>query len=103
MLEQSKARLEAAGISVLGITDHTIFRSIYFFDPEGNRIECFCDTPWYVDQPMVILWDLQLSDEALWAWLADKVKTLPGYEPVEVWRERITRRMQEHQAASENP
>ena len=30
MLEQSKARLEAAGISVLGITDHTIFRSIYF-------------------------------------------------------------------------
>jgi len=37
MLEQSKARLEAAGISVLGITDHTIFRSIYFFDPNGHR------------------------------------------------------------------
>ena len=26
--------------------------SIYFRDPEGNRLEVFFDTPWYVDQPM---------------------------------------------------
>jgi len=44
MLEQSKARLEAAGISVLGITDHTIFRSIYFFDPNGHRLELAVNT-----------------------------------------------------------
>src|ERR1700741_1550934 len=29
----TKAKLEAAGIEVLGPTDHTIFKSIYFFDP----------------------------------------------------------------------
>ena len=28
-----KARLEAAGVEVLGVTDHHIFKSIYFFDP----------------------------------------------------------------------
>ena len=34
-----KARLEANGIEVLGVTDHHIFHSIYFFDPNGIRLE----------------------------------------------------------------
>jgi catechol 2,3-dioxygenase-like lactoylglutathione lyase family enzyme len=40
----TKARLEAAGIEVIGPTDHTIFRSIYFHDPNGHRLELACDT-----------------------------------------------------------
>ncbi len=43
-LEATKARLEASGIEVIGITDHTIFKSIYFFDPNGHRLEIACDT-----------------------------------------------------------
>jgi catechol 2,3-dioxygenase-like lactoylglutathione lyase family enzyme len=38
-LEAAKARLQAAGVEVIGITDHTIFKSIYFFDPNGHRLE----------------------------------------------------------------
>lgn len=38
-LKDMKARLEAHGIEVLGITDHHIFHSIYFFDPNGVRLE----------------------------------------------------------------
>src|SRR6188768_1993972 len=38
-LREAKARLEAAGIEVLGITDHHIIESIYFFDPNGIRLE----------------------------------------------------------------
>ncbi len=34
-----KARLEAQGVAVLGVTDHRIFNSIYFFDPNGIRLE----------------------------------------------------------------
>ena len=34
-----KARLEAHGVEVLGVTDHHIFHSIYFFDPNGVRLE----------------------------------------------------------------
>jgi glyoxylase I family protein len=34
-----KARLEANGIEVIGVTDHHIFHSIYFFDPNGVRLE----------------------------------------------------------------
>jgi catechol 2,3-dioxygenase-like lactoylglutathione lyase family enzyme len=35
----AKARLEGAGIEVLGVTDHHIIESIYFFDPNGIRVE----------------------------------------------------------------
>ena len=35
----TKAKLQAAGIEVLGPTDHTLFQSIYFFDPNGHRVE----------------------------------------------------------------
>jgi glyoxylase I family protein len=38
-LKDMKARLEAAGVEVLGVTDHHIFKSIYFFDPNGIRLE----------------------------------------------------------------
>ena len=38
-LEAMKARLEAHGVNVLGVTDHHIFKSIYFFDPNGVRLE----------------------------------------------------------------
>ena len=35
----AKKRLEEAGVQVLGITDHHIIHSIYFFDPNGIRLE----------------------------------------------------------------
>ena len=43
----TKARLEAEGIEVIGPTNHTIFKSIYFFDPNGHRLELAadCGTP----------------------------------------------------------
>ncbi len=38
-LEEARARAEAAGLDVVGVTDHTIFKSIYFNDPSGHRLE----------------------------------------------------------------
>ena len=38
-LEVMKQRLQAHGVEVLGVTDHHIFKSIYFFDPNGVRLE----------------------------------------------------------------
>jgi catechol-2,3-dioxygenase len=43
-LEACKKRLQAAGIPVVGITDHTIFKSIYFYDPNGHRLELAANT-----------------------------------------------------------
>ena len=40
----TKARLQAAGVPVIGPTEHTIFQSIYFFDPNGHRLELAANT-----------------------------------------------------------
>lgn len=72
-LEDTKARLEAAGIPVVGITDHTIFKSIYFHDPNGHRLELACN----VGTPKMYK-DL---DEVKWEMLDewDKTKKAPTH------------------------
>lgn len=42
-LLKTKDKLIAEGVDVLGPTDHTLFHSIYFFDPNGHRIELACE------------------------------------------------------------
>ena len=39
----AKAHIQAQGIDVLGPTFHGIFKSIYFFDPNGHRLELACN------------------------------------------------------------
>jgi catechol-2,3-dioxygenase len=43
-LTNAKIELEEKGLDVLGITEHGIIRSIYFFDPNGHRLELTCKT-----------------------------------------------------------
>lgn len=44
VLLATKTQLEAAGIEVVGPTDHALFQSIYFFDPNGHRLELAANT-----------------------------------------------------------
>ena len=59
-LEETKARLQADGIEVVGVTDHTIFKSIYFFDPNGHRLELAADvgTPEMYRKLDEVKWDM---------------------------------------------
>lgn len=66
-LTQTQAKLEAAGLAVVGPTDHTIFQSIYFFDPNGHRIELAADTA--SDEQMARL------DSVKWDMLAEWSRT----------------------------
>ncbi len=43
-LAAARERLQQAGIDVLGPTDHGVFQSIYFFDPNGHRLELAVNT-----------------------------------------------------------
>ena len=63
-----KARLEANGVEVLGVTDHSIFHSIYFFDPSGHRVELACPDP--DEGPM-----LKRLDAVKWEMLAEWSRT----------------------------
>lgn len=43
-LDEVKQSLQSKGIEVIGVTDHAIFKSIYFYDPNGHRLELAADT-----------------------------------------------------------
>jgi catechol 2,3-dioxygenase-like lactoylglutathione lyase family enzyme len=60
VLLAAKASLEAAGIEVLGPTNHTIFKSIYFFDPNGHRLELSANvgTPEMMKKLDDVKWDM---------------------------------------------
>ena len=60
-LLESKAHLEENGVEVLGVTDHGIFHSIYFFDPNGHRVELACPDPAEEEQMKqldAVKWDM---------------------------------------------
>lgn len=63
-----KAALEAEGIDVLGPVDHSLFHSIYFFDPNGHRLELSCPDPDEAEK-------LQRLDAVKWDMLEEWSKT----------------------------
>lgn len=44
-LLEARKHLESNGVEVLGVTDHGLFHSIYFFDPNGHRLELTYNDP----------------------------------------------------------
>jgi len=64
----AKARLEEAGVEVLGVTDHHIIHSIYCFDPNGLRVEL---TRWAVDEAHMHQ-EARGAHAALAEWTRDK-------------------------------
>ena len=67
--------------------------SVYFWDPEGNRVEVFIDTPWYVQQPLREPIDLSQPDQEVWRWAEAHARNLPGFQPVADWREQLKKRL----------
>ncbi|BBH46573.1 VOC family protein [Pseudomonas sp. KU43P] len=63
--------------------------SFYVRDPEGNRLELFFDTPWYVSQPMKVPVDLTLPDDQLLAVVEAHARSLPGFCPRAQWELRM--------------
>ena len=71
----------------LQTVSHGATWSLYFRDPEGNRIELFSDTPWHVNQPCRFEINLDLSDKELLEFTENRIKDLPGFIDVGDWRE----------------
>lgn len=59
-LVAAKEKLVAGGIEVIGPTNHAIFKSIYFFDCNGHRLELACDigTPDMLAKAKAVKWDM---------------------------------------------
>ena len=46
-LKHAKQRAEVMGFPIQGLADHTISRSLYLRDPDGNEVELYVDDPDY--------------------------------------------------------
>jgi catechol 2,3-dioxygenase-like lactoylglutathione lyase family enzyme len=83
----------AEGLDDIHPVTHGNAVSIYARDPEGNRLELFVDTPWYVDQPMRVPVDFDLPDAELMAHVERHARTLSGFRPRSVWQAEMAERM----------
>ncbi len=63
--------------------------SVYFLDPEKNRVELLIDTPWYVPQPYREPYDIMLPDAEIWASLEKQVRAVAGFRMRDEWAAEI--------------
>ena len=85
--------LKTAPVSDVAPVTHGNALSVYFRDPEGNRLEVYIDMPWYVSQPCRVAAPMELPAEDLMKWVETHARTLPGFRPRAEWRQEMAQLM----------
>ncbi|WP_428155922.1 VOC family protein [Brevundimonas sp.] len=78
--EHRNRALEQGATEPIGL-NHGNAWSIYCYDPEGNRVEIYLDTPFHTPQPCGEPLDLDKSDEEIFEITKDIIARLPGGMP----------------------
>lgn len=79
-------RLSDYPVSQVVTLTHGNAWSIYFHDPELNRIEVFVDTPWHMPQPFASPIDLRQSDVQIYQATEALCRKNPASQPINEWR-----------------
>lgn len=82
-------RVKAENVGQLRGINHGNAWSVYFQDPEGNTIEIYMDTPWYVSQPHGDTLDLSLSNEEIFKQSEAMCKKDACFMPVREWEDKM--------------
>jgi catechol 2,3-dioxygenase len=97
-MKMVKTRLEAAGLNNFAPMNHGNAWALYVRDPEGNALEFFVDSSWYVRQPCGFELDLSLSDEEIWAETEAYCTAQPECMPMDAWHSEQAVRIRAAQA-----
>ena len=73
--------------------------SVYFRDPEENRIELFTETPWYITQPFVAPVDYNKAEDVIRRETEELCRAQPSFRMMSEWRAEVAQRMQQAVAA----
>ena len=79
----------ARGATQMRGLNHGNALSIYFADPEGNTVEVYVDTPFYVAQPHGDPLDLEKSDAEILAETEAICRADPTFMPLDQWKARF--------------
>ncbi len=72
---------------------HGVCWAMYTSDPEGNELEFFADTPWYIHQPFLRPIDLDRPDAELMAETEEMCRNAPGFKPYAEFHGDLARRV----------
>jgi catechol 2,3-dioxygenase len=92
-LKVTHRRVGEAGVTEIRQTSHGNALSIYFPDPEGNMVEIYMDTPWYVPQPHGVPIDLSLPNDEIMAQTEKHCRETSGFMLLEEWQAEVERRL----------
>ena len=98
-MRMMKRRIEAEGLSNFAPMNHGNAWALYVRDPEGNAVELFVDSPWYVHQPCGFPLDLSKTDAEILAETEEYCRAQPEFAPAEVWQVAQAERIAAAQAA----
>jgi catechol-2,3-dioxygenase len=94
-LRQFYAYLAAEGAKDLEGRDHGNSWSLYFLDPEGNKIEVYVPTPWSVSQPWRAPLDLTQPSETIYAATKELMRRNPTSRPIAEWQSDMRAKLQD--------
>jgi catechol 2,3-dioxygenase len=80
------------GVGDIDARDHGNAWSVYFRDPEGNRMEIYVNSPWYVGQPCGEPLDLTQPADAVRAKTEAMVRKDPTWRPAAEWSEDLRKK-----------
>ena len=86
-------RLVEWGVTEMLPANHGVAWSIYAHDPEGNNLEFFVDSVWYIRQPLLNPLDLSKPDDEILAESKAMCEASEGFEPYSAWQARIAAQM----------
>jgi catechol-2,3-dioxygenase len=92
-LQAMYARVREEGVKEFRIVTHGNAWSIYFADPEGNRVELFVDTPWHTPQPLAEPFDVESPIEQILAQTEALCRSRPGFMSRAEWRQAQVERL----------
>jgi catechol 2,3-dioxygenase len=93
-LRTARRRALAMGVNDFRPMNHGNSWSLYFSDPEGNTVEVYMDTPWYVAQPFADELDLSLPDTEIHRLTEARLGEQDTAMAAAHWSERMAARLQ---------
>jgi len=91
------AILKELGVAGLDPINHGNAWSLYFPDPEGNRLELYTVSPWHVQQPFAGKLDLDEPADVIRSKTLAMIEADPTYGPREQWSAGLRAKIEQRQ------
>jgi catechol-2,3-dioxygenase len=88
-------------VTLIQTVDHGNSWSLYFRDPEVNRVEIYLDTPWHADQPYLEPLDLSLDDKSILQSTQARLGGKPGVMPMAQWQQEMAAKLKARLGSSD--